>query len=70
MQDNSADLAPGRHPAGNATELLKAGGSIQRYWTVTQLGSPLDNVTRIDVVVAWTDPTGVDSVVSTSYVNH
>ena len=68
LQDNDADLVVGRHPAGTATESL--GGPLQRYWTVSKLSYPIENVYRVDVVVRWVDPAGADSVLSTSYVNH
>lgn len=70
LQANDPDLGAGRHPAGTATESVGKTGQLQRSWTVSQMPSPLDNVQRLDVCVTWNDPAGVDSVVSTSYVNH
>jgi prepilin-type N-terminal cleavage/methylation domain-containing protein len=45
-------LTDGRHPAGIATESLGNGG-WQRFYQVTTLASPLDNIKRVIVTVSW-----------------
>jgi prepilin-type N-terminal cleavage/methylation domain-containing protein len=69
LADNHSDLTEGRHPAGTSTEPLR-NGVLQRYWTVSKMTYPISNVYRVDVVVRWSDPSGADSVLATSYVNH
>ena len=46
------DIIDGRHPAGSATESL-ANGKWQRFYTVTTMASPLDNLKKVDVTVTW-----------------
>lgn len=45
-------LADGRHPAGTATESL-GNGNWKRFWTVSTLAAPLDNLKRVDVNVTY-----------------
>lgn len=45
-------LTAGRHPAASATESCGA-GQWQRYWFVTAMSSPMDNIKKIDVTVSW-----------------
>ena len=45
-------LTVGRHPAGIATESL-GGGGWQRFYEVSTLASPLDNIKRVIVTVSW-----------------
>jgi len=64
------DLTDGYHPTGTAYETVGASGAWQRYWTVSHLVAPLDNVMRVDVTVRWTTAAGADSVVNTTYIDH
>jgi prepilin-type N-terminal cleavage/methylation domain-containing protein len=57
-------LDPGRHPAGTATENL---GQWQRFYEVSVLDQPLDNLKRITVTVSWTFQ-GNRSVTATTYL--
>lgn len=65
---SDADLTAGRHPAGTATEAC-GGGKWQRFYTVTAMATPLDNLKRVDVTVSWIGA-GISgrSVTSTTYV--
>jgi prepilin-type N-terminal cleavage/methylation domain-containing protein len=65
---SSADLTDGRHPAGIATESCGS-GRWQRFYLVTTMASPLDNLKKVDVTVNWTGA-GVSAqpVTSTTYV--
>ena len=49
-----AALSVGRHPAGTATENLGTTGQWHRYYEVTQLAAPLDNLKKVTVTVSWT----------------
>ena len=49
---SDANLVEGRHPAGSATESC-GGGSWQRFYVVTTMASPLDNLKKVDVTVSW-----------------
>jgi Tfp pilus assembly protein PilV len=69
-QVNDPDLAAGRHPSDTSNEVLGTKGRLSRYWTVSTLGPPLDNVQCVSVVVRWLGPTGADSIVCATYVNH
>jgi Tfp pilus assembly protein PilV len=60
-------LADGRHPPGMATEALGASGKLQRFYEVSTLPAPLDNLKKVTVTVAWTFM-GVRSVQSTTYL--
>jgi phosphatidylinositol kinase/protein kinase (PI-3 family) len=60
-----AALSDGRHPAGTATEALGDTGAWQRYYQVTQLAAPMDNLRKVSVVVRWTT-TRTDSVSATT----
>jgi hypothetical protein len=46
------DLTPGRHPGGSATEAC-GDGHWQRYYVVSTMAVPLDNLKKIDVNVTW-----------------
>lgn len=46
-------LSDGHHPAGIATESLGNGG-WQRFYQVSTLATPLDNLKRVIVTVNWT----------------
>ena len=60
-------LTAGRHPAGSATESLGETGAWLRYYQVTQMTAPMDNLKKISVTVRWTT-TRTDSVTATTYV--
>jgi Tfp pilus assembly protein PilV len=62
------DLVNGRHPAGTATESC-GNGRWQRFYTVTTMASPLDNLKKIDVTVTASGAGITDrSVTTTTYV--
>lgn len=62
-------LTVGRHPSGSATVSL-GNGNWRRFYTVSQMSAPLDNLKRIDVTVTYTGAgiTSASSVVATTYV--
>jgi type II secretory pathway pseudopilin PulG len=64
---DDAALSAGRHPEGTGTEALGERGAWQRYYEVTQLTAPMDNLKKISVVVRWRT-TRTDSVSATTYV--
>lgn len=65
---SSADLTEGRHPAGSATESCGS-GRWQRFYVVTTMASPLDNLKKVDVTVTWSGAGTLGrSVTSTTYV--
>lgn len=45
-------LTDGRHPAGTATEAC-GDGRWQRFYVVTTMAHPLDNLKRVVVTVTW-----------------
>lgn len=49
---SNADLTDGRHPSGSATESCGS-GRWQRFYVVTTMASPLDNLKKVDVTVTW-----------------
>ena len=49
-----ASLTAGRHPPGIATEALGTNGQWQRFYQVTDMAAPLDNLKQILVTVTWT----------------
>ena len=64
------NLADGRHPGALTNESLGTTGAWQRYYTISHLDEPLDNLARVDVVVRWTTARGPDSVLATTYLEH
>lgn len=62
-----AALTDGRHPAGTATEPLGNTGKWQRYYEVTTLAAPLDNLKKVTVTVTW-NFMGARSVTATTYL--
>lgn len=60
-------LTNGRHPPGSATEALGASGKWHRFYEVSTLPAPLDNLKKVTVTVAWTFM-GDRSVQSTTYL--
>lgn len=60
-------LSDGRHPPGIATEPLGSSGRWQRYYVVSTLPAPLDNLKKVTVTVGWTFM-GERSVESTTYL--
>ncbi len=61
-----AALANGRHPATGG-EALGTGGQWQRFYEVSTLAAPLDNLKKVTVTVSWTFM-GSRSVTATTYV--
>lgn len=62
------NLTDGRHPAGTATESC-GNGRWQRFYTVTTMAIPLDNLKKIDVTVNWSGAgTTGRSFTATTYV--
>jgi len=63
-----ADLADGRHPSGTATESC-GNGRWQRFYTVTTMASPLDNLKKVEVTVSANGAGITDrNVTTTTYV--
>jgi hypothetical protein len=60
-------ITAGRHPAGTATESLGPSGAWKRFYQVTDLANPLDNLKRVTVTVNWTFM-GARSVTATTYI--
>src|SRR4030095_17025027 len=48
-----AHLAAGRHPAGTATEALGNNGQWRRFYQVTDMAAPIDNLKLVTVTVRW-----------------
>jgi hypothetical protein len=65
---SDANLTEGRHPAGSATESCGS-GRWQRFYVVTTMASPLDNLKKVDVTVSWSGAgTSGRSVTTSTYV--
>ena len=60
-------LTDGRHPPGLATENLGATGRWHRYYEVSTLPAPLENLKKVTVTVQWTFM-GSRSVQTTTYL--
>lgn len=60
-------LTVGRHPPGTATEALGTSGKWRRFYVVSTLPAPLDNLKQVTVTVGWTFM-GDQSVQSTTYM--
>lgn len=60
-------LTDGRHPAGTATVDIGATGKWHRYYEVSTLPAPLDNLKKVTVTVTW-DFMGTRSVQATTYL--
>jgi len=63
---SAQDLTLGAH----GPEIVGAKSAYQRTWNVAPLADPLQNILRVDVVVAWTASHGRDSVLATTYLNY
>ena len=63
-----ASLSDGRHPA-SGFEALGSAGQWQRFYQVSAMAAPLDNLKKVTVTVAWTYR-GARSVTATTYVRH
>jgi Tfp pilus assembly protein PilV len=61
-----ASLAVGRHPA-SGFESLGASGEWKRFYVVSAMTAPLDNLKKVTVTVQWIFQ-GNRSVTSTTYV--
>jgi len=64
---SDAAITDGRHPPGLATEDLGATGKWHRYYDISTLPAPLDNLKKATVTVTWTF-TGTRSVQATTYL--
>lgn len=64
---SDAQLTDGRHPAGIATEACGSTGRWRRFYEVTTMASPLDNLKKVTVTVQWTFM-GDRQVQSTTYL--
>jgi prepilin-type N-terminal cleavage/methylation domain-containing protein len=64
---SDAALTDGRHPPGTATENLGPTGQWHRFYDVTTLASPLDNLKKVTVAVGWTFM-GARSTTATTYL--
>jgi Tfp pilus assembly protein PilV len=47
-------LSIGRHPGGTATENLGTSGAWHRYYQVSSMVAPLDDLKKVTVTVSWT----------------
>ncbi len=62
------DLSIGRHPAGTAVEAIPEGG-LERWYTVTAMAAPLDNLKTLTVTVRYPVPgIGRRTVKTVTYV--
>ena len=64
---SDAALTDGRHPPGTATEALGSTGKWKRFYDVSTLPAPLDNLKKVTVTVNWTFM-GARSVQSVTYL--
>ena len=67
LQWGDAQLTDGRHPAGIATEACGTSGNWHRYYEITSLSAPLDNLKKVTVTVSWTFM-GTRQTQSTTYL--
>jgi prepilin-type N-terminal cleavage/methylation domain-containing protein len=67
MLFSDPQLTDGRHPPGTATEACGTSGKWHRYYEVTSLAAPLDNLKRVTVTVTWTFM-GARQTQSTTYL--
>jgi len=61
------EMSLGRHPAGTATEDLGDTGVWHRWYTVSAMTAPLDNLRKVTVSVSW-DGLPPDTLSVTTYV--
>ena len=66
LASDDAALIAGRHPP-TGTEALGENGAWQRYYEVTEMSAPMDNLKQIEVVVRWRS-TRDESLSATTYV--
>jgi type II secretory pathway pseudopilin PulG len=62
-----ANLTVGRHPTG-CTEACGDGGQWGRFWIVTAMGAPLDNLKKVTVTVQWRAAGTNGSVTNSTYL--
>lgn len=60
-------LTDGRYPAGTAFESLGSNAQWHRWYDVTTLAAPLDNLKKVTVTVSW-NFMGSRQVTSTTYL--
>jgi prepilin-type N-terminal cleavage/methylation domain-containing protein len=63
--DSALDF--GRHPATSASDEALGSGAWHRYYTVTAMAAPLDNLKKVTVTVYWTNQ-GARTVTATTYM--
>ncbi len=63
---SGADLTPGRHPAAGS-EVLGSAGQWQRWYLVSAMPVPLDNLKKVTVTVSWSFM-GARQVTATTYL--
>lgn len=64
---NDPALTAGRHPAGSVCDTLGTTKAWVRFYQVTDLAAPLQDLKRVSVNVSWTYKT-TRSVIDTIYV--
>lgn len=68
LQWADAQLSLGRHPSGTTYEVLGATRAWNRYYIVTTMAAPLDNLRLITVGVVYTFQGRRDTVTSITYI--
>ena len=62
-----ANLTVGRHPA-SGTEACGDGNQWGRFWQVSSMAAPLDNLKKVTVTVQWTATGQPGSVTYSTYI--
>ena len=65
---NDVALSPGRHPSGSTYEVLGKSQAWNRFYIVSAMPAPLDNLRMITVGVAYDFQGRRDTVTSVTYV--
>lgn len=67
---NDTALTVGRHPGGSATEAIGSNSEWQRFYVVSSMTAPLDNLKKVDVTVNYGGAglSGQRSVVASTYL--
>lgn len=63
-------LSVGRHPSASGTEVLGTTQQWQRFYVVTQMAAPMDNLKKVDVTVTYSGAglQSARSIVATTYM--
>jgi Tfp pilus assembly protein PilV len=63
-------LTTGRHPGGTASEAIGNNGEWKRFYQVTAMSAPLDNLKKVDVTVSYGGAglSGQRTVVASTYL--